>query len=112
MVQGKSNFNGRAFAALGILFSLVGLAISGIMNHFLAFDGMTVERHAWMSAHNVLSVLFIAFACTHIVLNWRPLVKHFQGAATRVISKEAVLAFLLIVCVSALVVSHAFIAGR
>ncbi|KAF5043015.1 hypothetical protein DSECCO2_506690 [anaerobic digester metagenome] len=55
----SGQFNKRAFASTGLFISGLGLPITGLLNHFLAFDTLTVERHAWMSAHNVLGLLFL-----------------------------------------------------
>jgi hypothetical protein len=48
-------FNYRAFWALLLAVTVIGLFWSGIENHLHGFDGLSVERQAWMSAHNVLA---------------------------------------------------------
>ena len=52
-------FNPRAFVALMVGFSGIGLPMTGIANHIFGFSPLTIERHAWMSAHTVLGLLFV-----------------------------------------------------
>lgn len=79
-----------------------------ILNHFLAFDTLTVERHAWMSAHNVLGLLFLLFAVFHIFFNWKGLMKYIKNSISFIISREALVALSLIVFFLVLIVSHAY----
>ncbi len=111
MVERK--FSLRAFTALMITFSGLGLPVTGIANHYYGFDPMSVERHAWMSAHNVLAVLFTVFVVWHVVLNRRPLWSHLKGLAARVprASREAVVAGAVVAVALLLFVGHAFHAG-
>jgi hypothetical protein len=104
----KKSFNKRAFTSIALFLSGLILPISGIMNHELGFDSLTQARHFWMSVHNMSGILFTIFAITHITLNWRSLVHYTTKAKGVVMSKEAVTAFFLIVCVIGLFASHAF----
>jgi hypothetical protein len=110
----KKPFSFRAFAALLMTFSGVGLPITGLANHYLAFDPMSVERHAWMTAHNVLAILFTVSAIWHIVQNRQAWARHLKGPAGRMptISREAMYAFGLVFVVTCLMVSHAFFIGN
>ena len=72
-------FNLRAFAVLMITFSGLGLPVTGLVNHFYGFAPLSVERHAWMSAHNVLALLFTVFTVWHVVLNRRALWNSPEG---------------------------------
>jgi hypothetical protein len=96
--------------ALVIAFSGLGLPVTGIANHVYGFDSLTVARHAWMSAHNVLGLLFAVFSIWHVVLNRRPLMRHIQGVAARIptVSREALLAAALVALCLFLLVGHAF----
>jgi hypothetical protein len=107
----QKKFNWRAFWSLLLAVTVVGLAWSGIQNHELGFDGMTVERHAWMSAHNVLAVLFVIAAVAHAVLNGKALLRHARGLAARLPSREAVVALALTAGLLFLFVGHAQVAG-
>lgn len=106
-------FNTRAFVTLMIAFTGVGLPVTGIANHVYGFSALTITRHAWMSAHNVLGLLFIIFSIWHITLNRRALLNHIRGVAARVsfVSREAVLAGAIVTIVLLIFVGHAFHAG-
>jgi len=109
----KAKFNIRAFVALMIAFSGLGLPITGIANHIYGFSVLTVTRHAWMSAHNILGLLFTIFSIWHIVLNRRALSNYIKGFAARVsfVSREAALAGALVTLILSIFVGHAFHAG-
>jgi hypothetical protein len=112
-MERKKTFNGRAFVALMIAFSGLGLPVTGIGNHLYGFAPLSVERHAWMSAHNVLGILFVVFSIWHVVLNRRALWKHIRNATSRIpmISREALLAGAVVAVVVFVFVGHALHAG-
>jgi hypothetical protein len=58
----KDSFDVRAFVALTATIAGLGLPVSGYVNHLFQIDPMTIQRHAWMSAHNILGVIFAVFA--------------------------------------------------
>ncbi len=72
---------------------------------------MTVERHAWMTVHNVSAILFVVFAVWHVSLNWKPMVKHVKNAASFIlgIRREALLGTLLVFGIVAFITMHAFL---
>ena len=113
MEQATRRFNTRGFTALMIALCGLGLPITGVANHVYGFTALTLGRHAWMSAHNVLGVLFVGFAIWHVVLNRRPLWSHLRSTAARLpaLSREAMLAGAVVALVLALFVGHAFHAG-
>lgn len=104
-------FKRRAFASTAMVITGVALPLSGYANHVLQFEGMTVARHAWMSAHTTLGVLFTGFAAWHVALNWRPLLAQLRsaGGANPVVRREALLAFGLVAITTALAAGHAFL---
>jgi hypothetical protein len=104
----KKPFNKRAFTSIALLLSGLVLPISGIMNHQLQFEPLTQLRHFWMSVHNMSAALFTLSALTHVSLHWRTLTHYAKKAQTMVLSKEAVLAAVLITTVVGLFASHAF----
>jgi hypothetical protein len=105
-------FNTRAFVALVAALSVPGLLLTGYANHVFQFSPLTMERHAWMSAHNVLAALFAVFATWHVLLNRGALMRHVRGALRDVYvpGREAILAMIMVVLAVCLVVGHAFIA--
>ncbi len=105
-------FHWRAFWSLLLAATVVGLPWTGIENHLLGFDGLTVQRHAWMSAHNVLALLFAVAVVAHVVLNGRALLRHARGVASRLVSREALVAVALTAGLLFLVVGHAQVAGE
>jgi len=109
-MQNKATFNQRAFTAFLMTFSGVGLPISGYANHLLQFAPFQLPRHAWMSAHNILAIIFVISAIWHIVLNRKALGNHFVNLKTRIplIRREAMLAFAIVFVVSFVSISHAF----
>ena len=114
MARVKSRpFNKRAFVAMMVAISGIGLPVTGVANHIYQFDPLTVARHAWMSAHNVLSVLFIVFTIWHIVMNRRSMLIYIKGIAPQYLGagREALIAVTIVVIVLILAVSHAFLTG-
>jgi hypothetical protein len=92
----------------------LGLPVTGIVNHFLAMSPLTVGHHAWMSAHNVLGILFVVFSLWHVVLNRRALWLHVKSGRDRIpaFSREAVLAGTVVAVTLLVFVGHAFHAGQ
>ncbi|NJK87322.1 MAG: DUF4405 domain-containing protein [Bacteroidales bacterium] len=78
------------------------------MNHKLQFESFSPGRHFWMSVHNMGALLFCFFAIFHILYNWRPLINHFKKIKGIRISKEAILASIVVVGLVMLFSSHAF----
>lgn len=107
-------FRHRAFVAMVMVFSGLALPVTGIANHFYGFAPLSVERHAWMSAHNALGLLFVVFSIWHVVLNRKALWSHVRTTAARVptMSREAILAGSVVAVMLALFVGHAFHAGH
>jgi hypothetical protein len=111
--QGNRSFSVRAFVALVAAIAGLGLPVTGVANHLHQLAPMTTARHAWMSAHNILGLLFVVFALWHAILNRRALVKHVGGLAERLprVSREAALAALLVTVLLVAVLGHALHAG-
>ena len=101
-------FNKRAFVSVSMFLSGMILPVSGIMNHNLQFDVLTLERHFWMSVHNMSATLFCIFAVLHVVYNWKALMNHVRKLKGIHISKEAIYAILLVIVIVGLFSSHAF----
>ena len=106
----KRPFSWRAFWSLLLVLTAVGLAWTGIQNHELGFDGLTTARHAWMSAHNALAILFVVAVTAHTILNRKALLRHARGLAARLPSREAIVALTLTAALLLLSVGHAQLA--
>ncbi len=104
----KRPFNLRAFTSIALLISVSLLPVSGIMNHQLQFDLLTPARHFWMSVHNMSATLFVAFAVIHVSLNWRALTHYAMKVKGVMLSREALVAFVVIICVVGVFAPHAF----
>lgn len=107
---GTKLFNLRRFVTLTAAVSGLGLPITGLENHVHQMEPMfSSARHAWMSAHNTLGVVFTISTVWHTILNRRMLLNHLRGHAPRPgIGREAVGAIVLVVVMLVLVVGHAF----
>jgi hypothetical protein len=101
-------FNKRAFYSTVMLVSGILLPVSGILNHQTGFDGLTPERHFWMSVHNVAAILFTIFGILHVKLNWKPMKNYLNKARTVMLSKEALYGIALVVILVGLFSLHAF----
>jgi len=86
--------------------------LKGIENHKLQFDTFTTQKHFWMSVHNMSAFLFTVFVMLHIKYNWRSLFGYTKKIKELKISKEAVLAIVLVVFIVGLISSHAFLVRR
>lgn len=109
-LEQKKTLKTRAFVAVMIAVSGLGLPVTGVANHVYGFS-LTVERHAWMSAHNALGILFVVFSIWHVVLNRRAFWSHLRNAVGRpplAVSREAILAVTVVALVLIVFVGHAF----
>jgi hypothetical protein len=107
----KKSFNVRGFVTLTIAVTGLGLPVSGLANHLLQSEPLLrLSRHAWMSAHNTLGILFVVFGVWHAVLNRRALFNYLRALTTGGSSggREGVSAIALVVLILFVVVSHAF----
>jgi len=104
----KKPFNKRAFISTALFVSGLSLPFTGLMNHYLQLEKLTLERHFWMSAHDIAGILFVIFVILHISLNWRVLMNYAKKAQEMFISKEALTAIAFVIIIVGLVSSHAF----
>lgn len=109
-VTAKKSFNLRAFVAVAAAFAGLGLPFTGYANHLLQMDFITQRRHAWMSAHNSLGLVFVVFALWHVILNRRAFINHFRGVASHWhnMSREVLWAAGLVTFVVVVAVGHTF----
>jgi hypothetical protein len=104
----KKPFNKRAFISTALFVSGLSLPFTGFMNHYFQFDKLTLERHFWMSAHDIAGILFVIFSILHISYNWRVLMSYAKKAKEMFISREALTAIVFVIMILGLVSSHAF----
>jgi hypothetical protein len=104
-------FNKRAFAASMAAFTVVTLPFSGWFCHVYQFAPMTTARHAWMAVHVATAVLFVVFACWHVVMNRKAIFAYLRGAAAGApgFSREARLAAAIFALVLFVAAGHAFL---
>jgi hypothetical protein len=74
-------------------------------------EQMTLRRHAWMSAHNTLAVIFVTAAVWHIILNRRALFNHVRSVTSGLfgVSREATYAGIIVAFLLFVFVRHAFL---
>jgi len=104
----KKPFNRRAFISTALFVSGLCLPFTGFMNHYFQFYKLTLERHFWMSAHDIAGILFVIFSILHISYNWRTLIGYAKKAKEIFISKEALTAIFFVIMIVSLISSHAF----
>lgn len=104
----EMNFNKRAFIAVAMTVALILLAVSGIMNHKLQLEGLTTERHFWMSVHNMSAFIFSIVTLAHISCNWRSIINYVNKTRGMSLRREALFAIVFILIVVAVFSSHAF----
>jgi len=104
----KKPFNKRAFISIAMFISGLSLPFSGIMNHKLQFEQLTLRRHIWMSVHNSAAILFTIFVIIHIFYNRRVLLGYAKKIQETFISKEALAAITLVILIVGLITSHVF----
>jgi hypothetical protein len=105
----KNRFNKRAFTALMAGISGLGLPITGLMNHLYGMEPLTARRHAWMSAHNSLAIVFTVTVVWHVILNRQALLRYIRTATTIIpaISREMIYAMAVVSMVLFIAVGHA-----
>jgi hypothetical protein len=104
----RQPFNKRALISTALFTSGLLLPFSGIMNHLLQFEGLTIQRHFWMSVHDISGILFVIFSILHISYNWRALINYVKKVKDVFISKEALIAIILVILIVGLISSHPF----
>ena len=101
-------FNKQAFISTAVFTSGLFLPVSGLMNHLLQFEGLTITRHFWMSVHDISGILFVIFSVLHISYNWKALINYIKKVKDIYISKEALFALILTVLIVGIFSSHVF----
>lgn len=106
----RSSFDPRAFTVLMMTACGLALPVTGYYNHALGFEPLGVARHAWMSAHDAIGILFIVLATWHVVLNRRALWRHVKGAVASfpAVSRGAAVGCAIVALLLFLIIGHAF----
>jgi hypothetical protein len=107
---GRKPFNLRGFVVLTAAVSGLGLPVTGLANHLHQMEPIvSFSRHVWMSAHNILGILFVASTVWHAILNRNMLLNHVRGYTARSgIGREAAGAIVLVAVMLFVAVGHAF----
>ena len=98
----------KAFVSSGLFITGFGLPVSALINHFLALHPFSTQRHIWMSINDVLAVLFLFFALFHISFSRKSWIKTIKLYSVRLVSKELLIASLLIVVLLFAAIFHTF----
>lgn len=106
-------FDARTFTVLGAVLSGLSLPFTGIANHIRQFEPLTRQRHAVMSAHWALGLLFLFFVAWHILLNRRALARHFRSMLDRrrLLHREAFWALGVVTMLLGLAIAHTYLLG-
>ncbi len=104
----KKSFNKRAFTSTALLTSGLFLPFSGFMIHIFQFEKMTLQGHFWMSVHDISGILFVIFSILHVSYNLKALMSYVKKVKDVFISKEALIAIILVITIVGLISSHAF----
>jgi hypothetical protein len=75
----RVGISARALASLALFCAGAWLIPSGIALHFASYSGATMWSHLFMSMHNAASLIFVAAAAVHVILNWKVLI-HYVSA--------------------------------
>jgi hypothetical protein len=104
------SFNLRGFVIVTAAVTGLGLPITGLANHLHQMEPIvSFSRHAWMSVHTILGILFMASTVWHAIFNRRILLNYVRGHAPRPgIGREAVCAIALVAGMLFVGVGHAF----
>jgi hypothetical protein len=103
-------FNLRGFVILTAAITGLGLPLTGLANHLHQMEPIfSFSRHAWMSAHTLLGVLFTVSTVLHAIFNRRILLNYVRGHdAIPGMRREAVGAVVLVAVMLFVAVGHVF----
>ncbi len=75
----RVGISARALTSLALFCAGVWLVPSGIALHIALHDGATRWSHLFMTMHNTASLLFLAAAVVHVILNWKVLIRYMSA---------------------------------
>lgn len=105
--------NRRPLVTTGMVFSGIGLPITGFANHLYSAQAASIARHAWMAAHNSLGVVFTGFVIAHVVINrgavWRSMKGFISGLPA---ARGSLWTTAIVTIMTTLAVGHAFLIPR
>lgn len=76
----KKSLNKRAFTAVMSGLTALTLPFTGLILHGYSESAISGDRHAWLTLHVGLGVLFVIFAAWHAWLNRRCLLNYIKGS--------------------------------
>ncbi len=106
----RGGISARPLASLVLFCAGVWLVPSGIALHVASHEGAARWGHLFMSMHNAASLLFVAAAVTHLILNWKVLSRYMsaQVGESLQFKRELLIAALGVSGLVLLAASHAF----
>jgi len=110
-----SGLNKRSLVTFTMLISLSILPISGIVIHLLGSLPLQDQaRHAFMSIHNVSSVIFIISSFVHIGFNMKSIRNYavIKINESLKFKREILIAIIFVIGIVALFTSHIFHSGE
>lgn len=78
-VARRGRISARSLASLALFCAGVWLVPSGIALHLAAHEGATTWNHLFMSMHNAASLLFVAAAVVHLIMNWKVMSRYMRA---------------------------------
>jgi hypothetical protein len=109
----KAGINGRAISSLFMFFAFLLLIPSGILLHIFSSDQFEVQRHVFMTIHNICAIIFVVSGLFHLV-RYRKTVWSYMRAKTseyRALSRELILVALIFASLLGLGLLHIVILG-
>lgn len=88
----QKHFNTRAFVVTTAAFAVLGLILSGVMNHAMHHGSVGFFQQTWRAFHWLLGIIFIFFAVWHSILNRRAIAKYIKDfcAGTPACTRELI----------------------
>jgi hypothetical protein len=107
-------FRTRSFISLLVMFSALGLALTGIALELHESAALKAMRHTIEASHSVFALVFIITGIWHTVFNRRAIATAFRPGAARLmlLSREAALAVGVVLALIVIFVSHTLVSGE
>jgi len=108
IMETTKGINKKAFVSSGLFISGIGILFSGIISQLLLLESTSAPKQFWMSVNSILGVLFLFFSIFHLSYNKKTLIRFKEFLASKFLSKELILATILICILLFAAVVHSF----